>query len=297
MASEIHGEKFAYLDQLSTEELEELIRADIDSPENEDAEAIFHILEVLNERAKHDPDAVPFEKERVWQDIQTLYNVPEGKGRALYPLDGEDEEEDEDEPSVKGGGVPFDPAPTARKRPRSRWLSIAAAAVIIFSVTVLGAQAAGIDVFGFLAQWTAEVFHYKTDSEFYPMIRDAFVQNHFPQELAPKWYPDGFVASEPEIFEEDFSTAIIVSFHNSTNDKFFSVQLRRYSSPEYLPTLDHQWETESSQKYTGGDKTFLIVSNEGYATATWSDREKYVMTIAGDLSLRDIEKIIDSIGD
>lgn len=296
MANENPHEKFAYLDQLSTEELEELIRADIDSPENQNAEAVFHILEVLNSRAKKDPDGVAFDQEQVWHDIQTIYNVPEGKGCSLYPVDGE-ADEDGDGLSGESHVVPFDTKPTAKKRPRLKWgLSVAAAAIIIFSCMMVGAQASGIDVFGFLAQWTADVFSYKTDSEFYPMIRDAFVQNHFPTELAAKWYPDGFVASEPEVFEAGFSTVLHIEFNSHAENKYFTISIRRYFSSEDLAILEHQRDLDFQEQYTSGNKTFFIVSNEGYTTATWSDRETYVMSIIGDISVQDTEKIIDSMG-
>lgn len=294
MREQNQNEKFAYLDQMSTQELEALIRADVDSPEIQNDEAIFHILEVLNERAKHDPDAVAFDEDALWHDIQTIYHVPEGKGRALYPEDDED-----------GGGrrekdqvLPFAPKPAeTKKRPRIKWaLAVAAAAVIVFSAGMVGAQATGFDVFGFLAQWTADVFHYKTDSEFYPVVQEAFDQNHIPVELAPKWYPEGAEMGEPEVIETEFFTTVVIPFDNQKAEEFFFIQVRRYSSPKELAALDLQWELDSQQEYTIGNKTFFIISNDGYTTATWSDREKYMMTVMGDLSVQETKKIIDSIG-
>ena len=47
MANHDEKNKYAYLDQLSTEELRQLLCADIDSPVNGDDEAIFYILEVI----------------------------------------------------------------------------------------------------------------------------------------------------------------------------------------------------------------------------------------------------------
>lgn len=292
MANKNRAEKFAYLDQLSTEELEEIIRAHMDSPENQDEEAIFHILEVLNKRAKEDPDGVQFEKERVWRNIQTIYNVPEGADRSLYPVDDEER-----------GELPEENAPFASKVPAKRGLrgrrvlGVAAAAILLFSCLLVGAQAAGIDVFGFLARWTADTFHFvPSTSKFYPVVQDTFDQNHFPKEQAPQWYPDGFVMGDPEIVETEFYTNILLPFSNNSEDKLFFIQTWRYFSPEELSAYNYQWEPDSQQEYTSGDKTFVIVENEGHITATWSDQEKYVMTIAGDLSIQDIEKMIDSIG-
>lgn len=295
MANKNQDEKFAYLGQLSTEQLEELIRADVESPEIQNAEAIFHILEVLNERAKQDPEGISFEKERVWNDIQTMYHIPEGKGRSLYPVDGE---EDDEECSEETGTVRCDARPTVKKRtPFRTWLSIAAAAVILVFGSMVGAQATGIDVFGFLARWTADVFRFAPASgEYDPAIQEAFVQNHFPRELALQWYPEGFEASEPKVVEEDFSTAIIVRFHNSKEDTSFVFEARRYASAAKVAELGLQWEAVAGQTHTHGGKTFVITPNEDRMTATWSDREKYVVTISGDLSREETEKIIDSIG-
>lgn len=297
MGNKNSDEKFAYLDQLSTEELEELIRADVESPEIQNDEAVFHILEVLNERSKQDPDAAVFHKDRVWRDIQTIYHVPEGEGRSLYPTDEEDEEADSPLPT-EGGAAPFDPAPATAKRPRFRWaFNIAAAAVLIFSVTAIGAQAAGIDLFGFLARWTADVFRFTPAvSEYYPAVQEAFDQNHFPVELVPQWYPEDFEMQKAEVYEEDFSTLMIVPFENRTKNTFFVIQIRRYNSPQDLAILEQQWETDSQQPYPHGDKTFFVVQNEGHTSATWSDQTVLVMTIAGDLTLSDTHKIIDSIG-
>lgn len=294
MREQNQNEKFAYLDQMSTQELEALIRADVDSPEIQNDEAIFHILEVLNERAKHDPDAVAFDEDALWHDIQTIYHVPEGKGRALYPEGDEDGGGRREEDQV----LPFAPRPAeTKKRPRIKWaLAVAAAAVIVFSAGMVGAQATGFDVFGFLAQWTADVFHYKTDSEFYPMVQEVFDQNHIPVELAPKRYPEGAEMGEPEVVETEFFTTVVIPFDNQKAEEFFFIQVRRYSSPKELAALDLQWELDSQQEYTNGDKTFFIISNDGYTTATWSDREKYMMTVMGDLSVQETKKIIDSIG-
>lgn len=292
MANQDSHEKFAYLDQLSTRELEELIRADLDSPENQNDEAIFHVLEVLNKRAKEDPAGAAFDQARVWQDIQTVYHVPEGEGRSLYPTDDEDEEA----LSPQREPIPFESAPARKRHPLRQGLAVAAAAILVFSITMVGAQAAGLDIFGFLAKFTADIFHYRAESEYYAMVRDAFDENHFPVELAPKWYPQGFEAREPEVVEDELFTGIYIPFSNHKESDHFFVLIRQYTSQEDLFELNLQWEEASHQEYHSGDKTFFIVSNEGYTTASWSDRDTLVMTIIGDLSVQDTKKIIDSMG-
>lgn len=286
MVNQNPDEKFAYLDQLSTQELEALIRADVDSPENQNDEAVFHILEVLHERTKQDPDAVTLDKDELWRDIQSVYHTPEGEDRVLYPQG----EEKADHPVASGSAQ-------TKKRPYAKWaLSAAAVVAVALSANLVCARATGFDVFGFLVQHTADVFRYKTDSELCSQVQEVFDQNHIPVELAPKWYPEGFEIGETEVYAEEFSNAIFVSFDNQKEGKFFSVQICRYSSKEELAALNLQWELDSQEEYTSGDKTFFLVSNNDYTTATWSDRETLMMTIIGDLTLQETQKIIDSIG-
>ena len=53
MAEPNKREKYAYLDQLSTQRLRELLRADLESDGTEDnSEVIFHILEVMERRER-----------------------------------------------------------------------------------------------------------------------------------------------------------------------------------------------------------------------------------------------------
>ena len=59
MATSKNNDMYSYLDQLSTEELRQLLCADIDSPVNGDDEAIFYILEVIESREQAHPSS-PF---------------------------------------------------------------------------------------------------------------------------------------------------------------------------------------------------------------------------------------------
>ena len=59
MAASKNNDMYSYLDQLSTEELRQLLCADIDSPVNGDDEAIFYILEVIESREQAHPSS-PF---------------------------------------------------------------------------------------------------------------------------------------------------------------------------------------------------------------------------------------------
>lgn len=64
MAKRNACEKYGYLDRLSTDQLEELLRADFESDEHSDVDVIFHILEVIEKRERTHPTGRLPEKSR-----------------------------------------------------------------------------------------------------------------------------------------------------------------------------------------------------------------------------------------
>ena len=76
---------FAHLDRLSTEALEELLCADIKSPDDDDDEVVLHILEVIEQREKAIPTGRLSDVDKALEEFQTYYNIPEMNGVTLYP--------------------------------------------------------------------------------------------------------------------------------------------------------------------------------------------------------------------
>ena len=93
MAARDRARMRAYLSQLNTEQLKELLRTDIESNEENDDEMIFAILEVMEEREQTNPTGQLPDVSKAWQEFQAYYNTPEGEGRSLYPAGGAEEEE------------------------------------------------------------------------------------------------------------------------------------------------------------------------------------------------------------
>ena len=67
--TQTHG----FLDQLSTEQLLDLIRTDFDSGEEGDDELINRILEVIERREKEQPTGLLSGAGQAWEDFQTYY--------------------------------------------------------------------------------------------------------------------------------------------------------------------------------------------------------------------------------
>lgn len=93
MAEPNKREKYAYLDQLSTQRLRELLRADLESDGTEDnSEVIFHILEVMERREREDPTGQLADVHQAREEFDAYYNIPEGDDLALYPTHTETDE-------------------------------------------------------------------------------------------------------------------------------------------------------------------------------------------------------------
>ena len=73
-----NSEKYAYLNRLSTEQLEELLRMDIEETEPGNEDVVFHILEVIEQRENEHPMCRIPDVDKAWAEFQEYYNVPEG---------------------------------------------------------------------------------------------------------------------------------------------------------------------------------------------------------------------------
>lgn len=81
------GPKYAYIEQLSTEELENLLRTDTEQLDGSDIDLILRITEILLERGEREIGKPIIDVERAWKDFQQYFNTPDATGRSLYPTD------------------------------------------------------------------------------------------------------------------------------------------------------------------------------------------------------------------
>ena len=299
---------YAYLDQLSTEQLMELLRADYESKENGCDDVVFHILEVMEEREKQASSSQLPDQEEAWDEFQQYYNIPEGDGMSLYPSQTECKEQ---------AASPETPAhePGKAKVHTRRWLKpvLAVAAVVAVLFTgMVAAQAAGFDVFGAIARWTNETFRFVMTSEEnsgdsniiantdtasegpYSTLVAAFEENGFPVELVPKWYPAKYKISESSFTSSELCDLINTKFSNK-DDQFYSIVITRYHSSEALNFYTFEKDNAGVEAYSNKGYTFYILSNLNSVTATWSDG-CLVETISGNLSIDELKLMIDSIG-
>ena len=284
MVNKNEYESGTYWDQLSTEQLEDILRADIASPNQTNDETVFHILEVLEKREKENPSGRLPDVDQSWQEFQKYYNIPEGEGQSLYPIRNSQEK--------RSASVPT----KTRRVFRPRKILVVAAVLILMFGGMLTAQAAGVDVFGAIGRWTEETFHFDIvqDNDRTSLFQETATQAKIPQDFVPTWVPDGFEGAEPQVDTvENYMTSIICVYSNQ--EKTYSVDIEHYYNKADIETLVIEKDDTNVCSYESNGKTFYIMSDMEYLTATWTDGT-FVETISGQLSMDEIKTIIDSIG-
>ena len=290
-----YQEKYAYLDQLSTQELEELLRADLSSAEDGQDDAIFHIVEVMLKREMDEPAGAVPDTDAAWKEFKQYYDIPEGSGLSLYPCGDADAS-----PSSAAGA---DPRPRARRR-RILWRSslIVAAAMAALLCGMVAAQASGVDVFGTLGRWTNDTFRFisrytvgEPDDGMSPEYRDivrSTLAGWGAEDLFPTWSPEGFEASEPRISNDNKSDSLYIDFNG--NKKFYSVEITCFYNSANLPGT---FEKDSGvvEEFMSNGRLYYIFSNVDTYTATWFDGN-FMITITGNLTIDEIKSILNSIG-
>lgn len=291
-----YQEKYAYLDQLSTQELEELLRADLSSAEDGQDDAVFHIVEVMLKREMDEPTGAVPDTDAAWKEFKQYYDIPEGSGLSLYPCGDADAS-----PSSAAGA---DPRPRARRR-RILWRSslIVAAAMAALLCGMVAAQASGVDVFGTLGRWTNDTFRFisrytagEPDDGMSPEYRDivrSTLAGWGAEDLFPTWSPEGFEASEPRIMSDSGGDTLSIIFNNES-DIFYSIQITHFYNSMDLAG-EFEKDNRLVEEYISNGKLFYIFPNIDTLTATWLGEEFMVM-VNGNLTIDEVKDILNSIG-
>ena len=285
-------ESGTYWDQLSTEQLEDILRADIASPNQMNDEAVFHILEVLEKREKENPSGRLPDVDQAWQEFQKYYNIPEGEGQSLYPIRNNQEK--------RSASVPT----KTRRVFRPRKILVVAAVLILMFGGMLTAQAAGVDVFGAIGRWTEGTFHFELPLNHDDLagetdynLRNASQKAGLPGSVAPVWCPEGFVPKTPtNTHIEDYVDTAVCEYINENENRSYFVDISYYYNSADVEATIFEKDDSEVVTYSSNRGTFYIFSNIDVLAATWSNGHLSI-TVAGDLQLEELEKIIDSIGD
>ena len=288
-------EKYAYLDQLSTPELEKLLRADAESPESGDDEAIFYIWEVIARREPERLSGPCPDVEQSWKDFQAVYNTPEGRDQTLYPAEAPEEL----------------PKKSALRRHMPR-RPVLVAAVMVILVALLAVPVSGNEnILQTIRKWTSEQFSFfspdsrenegrlpltesvEDEQEPGQKLRERLLEYGIEEDVVPHWLPEGFSlvgniwVQEPYVTgDEEFS-----SYYESESDNL-SINVTKYVSSSQKPIYEKVAGAPDS--YLSNGIEYYIIENTSSLTAIWYIG-KLECSINTTLSREVLEKIIDSI--
>lgn len=267
-------------DTMTTAQLEELLRADLDCPQ-EDAlapETILYILDVLERRKGDDPQREETAREKLAQ-CRALY-LPCDAPASLYAWE-------------ESGAVP--PAEAPRRRPRlrvMRRLVLVAAVVSILFATLLAAQAAGVDLWGVIVRWSDETFHFTYQGDGPSSSWMDGQEELEMNEYLPRWIPEGYAVEEIQTHElSDRSTAIITFSGENLPTFYLSVDVYDDLEQMQYMTFEKDDAPVQEQRLSGG--TVYFYTNGGYEHSIYQC-QNVVYSISGDITQETAMKVYES---
>lgn len=290
--------KYAYLEQLSTERLEELLTLDSDpSSDQEDEEFIDAILEVILRRESEHPTGRLTDVDKAWEDFQKHFNTPEGEGLSLFL----DEDFSNRCPDVQN------PTPTTPHRKRNSLKRLFLSVAIVACLIVFGLPPAigYTNFFEMIGQWTENVFHFAPQggethsssdksglSGKYDTLQEALETFGITEDVVPAWMPNHFTPNgaianySPEFGETEIST-----LYKDEGEHSISILIL---DRELSEARTYEKDDNPVIEFNTGDVTHYIFENNGKYTATWYEGT-LECSIVTDLSLEDLQKMIKSI--
>lgn len=292
----------AYLHQMSTEELKELLNTKIAAGDEDDL--LFDLLEVIDQRDAEDSNGTLANVDQAWDDFQKYYNLPEGDGKTLF----EDDVEDELKPLAKEK-----PAPQFSKHRHSfrHLIAVIAAAAILISLLIPAVF--GFDLWKIMGQWTQDFFSFtntqkhSASSVNEPPIGATIVQEHtyatlqdaldaygITEPLVPTWLPDGYQCITIDVTEFSLSTDFCAFYENG--DRLISIAITKYQDDSYIADTVNAYEKDATDMKTyleNGNLHYIFENNHRVIVAWCVD--SYSCAIKADISTEDAEKMVDSI--
>ena len=282
-----NNQDFSRFDSMTNEELEEILRLDVQKTEGEesDLEMLLYVMEVLAVRRKNSENP----RKDAGEAFETF--------KEHYMPD--DLSDDAEQVSLKPQVINM--KPTKHLRP---WLSrlVATAAilalVLVSSVTV---HAMGIDIWNIIVTWTQETFQLGNtgqnesnipdtdDKRIYATLQEALEHKSITTPLAPNWIPEEYNLVDIRVDETPMQL-VFVAFYQCKDSKI-KIQVKLYldSDPQQIEQSDSLVETYESEGII-----YYIFSDYNQLRAVWI-RENYECYISGELTPEEIKAMIDSI--
>ena len=276
--------KYRKLELLDTETLKELIRTDCYT-EDLDEECILYALRIISSREHPQPDRAQ-EVDRAWRRFQEEYCTPEGEGQSLYDSMPRLEQMQETDPRKRR---------SLRRLPRR--VAVVAAVICTLFATMLVAQAAGLDLWGVIVQWSEETFRFTYQGD---VPSSSWMEGREELEglelndYLPTWIPEGYAVEDVQTYElRDQSTAIIL--FSGENLPVFYLSVDVYGDLEQMQYMTYEKDnTPVQERKLSNGGTVYFYTNGGDEQSVFQS-QNMACSISGDISEESVIKIYESI--
>lgn len=288
------GQELEFLEKLSIEDLEALLKT---SGSPNDVEAFFDaVIKEVVKREKKEPTGRLPDVDTAWEEIQTRCNqthLPKSADNSRFV-----EHKANKTPSFQ----------KAQRKPvhsfalsASKIAAVVALTLLLSFSLMIGVQAFGIDMFGALARWTSDTFHFETQqtehdlqSDLHASIQTMLDIDGILGEYTPKWYPEQCKITKCQVQDDEQGLFIQVSF-SFLDNRLFNIRLDRYNNNMDIDIFTSEKDNAFVEEYISHNRIFHLFSNEANLKGIWSDGET-VLSIRGNLTVQELKAIIDSIG-
>lgn len=285
--------KYQFLERISTKKLQGMILSDFlsgDSDDEANDEFITHVLEVIARREENDPSAPQFDVEAEWQKFQSKFfagEEPASQGRSRQT-----ETADKAESSLS-------------KRIVFRPLRIAAITAVVILLSVMMASALELDLFNMIAEWTQEIFQFKSeDTPQYELkvvpgtqlnrdqtLEAALEEQGISVSISPTWIPEGYEFSGIQEYNDVIEPILGALYEDQLTNRFIMVSAVIHEKPK---STVHEKDETPVKTYLKNDIEHFIMRNNKSITATWFV-DNLECTITGGVSEDELKSMIDSI--
>ena len=281
-------------DDMSTEDLEGILRMDSYGAENDeyDTDAILYIMEVVAKRKRQSGSAEA--QALVSQKLKEFKEeyLPGNDRTSLYQFD--DELDTAEQPKT---------SPSRRRKPTRcimRRVGLVAAVVVVIFGLMITAQAAGLDIFGAIARWTDETFHFSVSGEaeiadWAKPFQDKLSEIGLEGTFFSHPFPQGIFPGELQVFVYD--TYSRVSLPLSTLDnQYIDVLISVYSDPSAMESISFEKDQSFVEEYTDGERHIYIFENLGNTNIV-CQTDDIIYSVIGyeDVSQDTLLQVLDSV--
>lgn len=273
---------FSKYDAMTTEELEQILRLDAETPAGQatDGELLIYVMEVLAKRKQNSANP-GITAQKAWESFQQHY-LPDQEAGMIHTQE-------------------------LRKpiKPGTPWLCrLTAAAAVVAIVVCVSASANAFgweEMWDAVAKWAKETFSFVTDGnqqDTEPAADDARKYLSFQELLAeagqdvdiPTWIPVGYALQDVTVDENPMQKCFTAYYSDGSSQFRICVQSFIADDPEKIEINEDLIEMLESSGIE-----YYIFSNMNQKQVAWI-KDSYECYISGDLTIEEIKMMIDSIG-